>query len=867
VNFRSLKSDFGSLLKRIIILGLTAAAGCTKPPEIPQLAQRGPLPIQQLALSARLNANDIRGIFRALNSDHRLKSLKSVFEDASTESLNEMGDLVAEYVLDELDFKGGLPEALRQRIKTKGFTRWLESSRKWSANPNFPKLADLLFYALALPETPSLLKTAAPLLDPDVAAAIGAGRRAMKNEYVEKSPVKFPSPESALLVDDLQNFLANDARVRQLSEVSAAFDLTENGSPLLMALRALKETFGAAGFEGFTRGLSRMIQTHPDDDTLFASNQLEMLVKFTHTASYGSPVLFTEFDAHPDLLDAVSGPFRDMVVKSYGGWIRNGLEETRFNREFWWSFARENPGDSPTENFKLVFARVLRRLEFVSGTAVSKLDDTDTMVLNQTLVLPAYAITRWLETTLKDKRNLIFTDASKTDPNFFRNLWNVNIGGLPVFDLKFAVPDGADVRFDYEKDLQSLNSDDLDGNYLDLEAFTAKMNEYVKWRKEFRLYAYKAVVDPQARTLRDALPSLVYWLDQTRRIAASQDPFKFSKKLVDPENGIRLFASNKTDLMDRINQWIGQIPRNWFPTIEEVLLRDSGISRFSSDDITKRTSVLSGDIRTVMDALFSTAPMLAQLDKPDVANQLPSAFELYYLVSKHMAAEPHALTLAFNFLSESLFLKTEKIKKTDAAVPKFPGIYTLVKEGRGLSQILYSLASIKPGRESSTVLNAMEQSNEVDKASKEENSHARGLDLALSITKKIVTDKKLESVGALDLIRNKDAEWIFDTEHVTARERAWGVRLINDGAHETLWKFFKQHSTRLQLLDFTNQLKTLNRSGELKRSFELLTFISDTRIKNLARLLLQWQASGELEASLDLAREWLLAPDPQLVTS
>jgi hypothetical protein len=113
--------------------------------------------------------------------------------------------------------------------------------------------------------------------------------------------------------------------------------------------------------------------------------------------------------------------------------------------------------------------------------------------------------------------------------------------------------------------------------------------------------------------------------------------------------------------------------------------------------------------------------------------------------------------------------------------------------------------------------------------------------------------------ATLDFLRNKNNDWVFSESQFTWNERRLISRVMEKGDFKTLWDFFQKHVNRQQCLDFVIQLQHLTKTKDLRRSFLLFTFINDSLMRELAQMLLEWEASGEWDAFLEMARTWLSA--------
>jgi hypothetical protein len=355
-----------------------------------------------------------------------------------------------------------------------------------------------------------------------------------------------------------------------------------------------------------------MIASPPAEPSLMARNQLDLLFDLTTTTDRESKQLINFFVNNQAVLtDVMPMIFGDMVSRMCAGWMRDGLIDPRFDKEFWNDFANGNPG---LESFRTVFKTFLDRIQVITGK-LRGAGDFYATAFNAPIVVMAYTATRWLKIAFQSRPDL----TKLADKDFHTSVWDALIQPLDTVTITLAVAEGDEIKFPHHDEMAALRFDDFaDLNKIQFGNFPDDMEKFVRADKKVDNLNFKispGVDKPQK--LRNFFTLAVARVNQTFPAVQTKSPFEFLGQILDPKNRFNL-VNDSTNLMDFMNSMIGQSPRSLFRTAEEIMIVDSGLSSFSPKIITDIVDQLpdENNLRPSFRKLFYAAPMLREFDRP-----------------------------------------------------------------------------------------------------------------------------------------------------------------------------------------------------------------------------------------------------------
>jgi len=195
--------------------------------------------------------------------------------------------------------------------------------------------------------------------------------------------------------------------------------------------------------------------------------------------------------------------------------------------------------------------------------------------------------------------------------------------------------------------------------------------------------------------------------------------------------------------------------------------------------------------------------------------------------------EPHRLLLG-SFLA---LPGRQRLFGPDGAQPRYPALLGLIAAGQPLAKVTYTLGLI-PEEDETRFLLPLRAA-----------LHGSGPDLHFRTLRVWLDAHPTGAARWLDRLREEALP--VPLEEFSDDEIRWARNLIEDGELHTLWRFLMAHGTYGDLQQLLQELRTLSRTGALRQAFELLATFENPRLRELARVLAFWEASGELSAFLD----------------
>lgn len=242
--------------------------------------------------------------------------------------------------------------------------------------------------------------------------------------------------------------------------------------------------------------------------------------------------------------------------------------------------------------------------------------------------------------------------------------------------------------------------------------------------------------------------------------------------------------------------------------------------------------------RELAAGVLDTSDALYQLDEK-VHKNLSSPFETYHAVVTYTSKQE------LPWISRLLRLAaTEELYAVKDQTPKFPSLYKGI-QSRRLSEGLFRLAQFEPS-EQFRLMGALRKIV----VGKNLASH---WDLFTEVLQK-------EGPGVayvLDRLVTPDRRFDWGEWETLLTEWEWMQSFVKRGDFEKLRAFLADHGDRKEARLMVQQLLRLEKEGALKRAFDLLSYVDDSNLRVVSKILTDGSESGELLAALRLMEKGL----------
>lgn len=801
------------------IISILTIFGCSQTPDIPSLPGPGKKPIEQVILSQDISVRDVRNLFRALNQAGRLNSLKPWFESSTDSELKELGAFATRNLYDENFDKNGLVSLLESRIKRQGFSDIKQNVSDWKKNAGYPQQKAFVESFVRQPQFPDLIEGDTGLLDPSFARTVQRTKQVSQSNY--KAFATFPESTpvtDAGVADDLMKFITGDALRGSLTTLIDLLTGNDFAASALKALQALNNQYGdSRPADGFAMGMS----------TRLTDKKLESFFLLLNTLNSGSDGLFKIADekmqSNHGIGQELSKRFNPTIAKAVAQFVIETLSSKQgaFTKEkaFWIALPRKAGATSPTPEFVTLFNNVQ------SGISLLRSQTHGPNFAKFPITLASLVITEWLENFAF--ANLTQLNALPTE-GFKKSFWQTSVA-VPAFRLSLIQePDPKK-----ENALSNRLQNDLDA----LKALSSFRDALQSALKDPN-FGSKAYLFPEQKngSLENALLAATGVIQEKTQIV---DPGPFFLALLqtligsDGNPGSPLAGFERENMLDSILNSIQAMKYSEWKSFKSLIFDKLKLGTLSQFDRDLVLQLYEGN-QPLIDKLNNVFDSLQSLYDYDESIQgLPSAFETCHTLLRKTAPDN-----VHGFGSLAPFLFQNKIVHVDenTNLPEFPALYTVLKNGRSLSELFFRLSNATPA-EQSTLLNAFKNLD-----------FKKHLDLLATLAKESPENTrevlKAVSKSGLDLLPSETV--------LTEGERIWLMRFFSkEGEHRQVWNFLNHHSSKKNLTEFLKEVSLLSKNGGLKDAFELLSHVENDRIKRLALVLMDWDRSGQLQQFLD----------------
>jgi hypothetical protein len=810
------------------ILFTVLVSSCTKPPELPRLPQREPLAVEQIVLRDKIGPDDIRHIFRAVNSSGRLNLLKPYFEDASDDALKLAGDLLTRYVYRE----HRLTDLIETRIDERGFSTFDNWVKRWSAAATFKDERSLVQAIFQSDMASSLFERDIELLGPSFLGELNLARARSKSRFLSEKieeEKEVPLPTGAEIITDAERFIGDANLVGLFTETANRLDSNYAGIAVMRALAKIQDNDEriepSKYFEGLGHGLRKMLETKSMGDAASTEykNQLDLLLHFAAVANHDSRSLFRGVEerlaANSGLLNIYAGQLQAVVRSAIAGWIEVRLHEAKLDDSFWKDLAEGPDGLSP--QFDTLFDIVLGAVGKV--TPLRPPQQAGGFENNRPIYLNAFALTRWIEKTAKLNGGAPIVTMAE----------NIKVAAVPV---PFAQLSGQEVKFPLDAQLNRKKH----------QPFYGAFQRYVTSRAEsLSIFSYRltnfTLEMPFSKALLVAVTDCENSQPFTRAVVFLQS-FAYAATHPSPGSAFRISTLGSVDLMDSLNRLISFTPLEIFRSIKTGLFEGLKLGNLSAEDRKVFTDLLpergyEGE-RRLFDELLISFQSIQAMDTP-ASKGLPSAFEIYYRILGYTSDNdiPWVSSL-LTFLSQARFFG----ESGNDSAPHYPSLYRGLQR-TALSRTLHTLSLVDESKRAA-FLGAMERAFGLRRRSES------GTRQHIDFFERLLRTQRSGLVSIAERLLNQSLTTEKVEELLHGSEFDWLRVFIDQGDFAVLWRLIQENGSTKALHDFAKTARELCQSGEIEKPLQLLGYLKDSRVQELSRMLLKMYQTGELEKLL-----------------
>jgi len=813
--------------------------GCTKSPEIPNLSRRAPTSIEKIVLDDTLDPQDIRDLFQAVNTQGKLDSLKPYLLDATDEELRGISDVLTRQLYHGQGRADHFITLAERRIEKKSLSQWYDRANRWVAEPGFVDEGDFLLDALKKETVLTLAERDSGLLNPRWLATVNRlveGAKTFKNPPLNEKARALTEVTPTEVRDDVQRIVGDPKRREEWVKDAAFWEQHYFATSSFRALRDLFDGKKAlATFAGFEAGLSSLLMAHPEsaDETIAERNQLDHLLHFAAEANQNTQNFFKalgeQLISSPGLTSILAATLRKSANQAVAGVIRERLSDPKFDRTFWQAVVSE---PSPSAQFNDLYKEVLKAVELYSGR-LRKKTDKNAFLHNLPLHLNSFAIARWLEFTVKKNLDRLPKDG------FAKEMWGAELTSEMV-------------RVNFVEKSESMPPTfPLEGVMTEpaLAEFAPQFRKYVENSTDpTSSFRFRLTPERTTASLDLLLRTAVSGCDEVNPFVGIDGFLQvLVYQVTRPEAG-SIFTLKELDndsLMDSLDRLIALASLDQFRAIKKVLFKDLGLGVLTNDDKTVILDLFSDPqyekTRAMVLELLNSVHAIELFDEPAAPGLVPPFETFYALLQYPSKMDVPWISSFLSALSRGYF--SEEKKEDGQRGPAFPAIYKGIARG-GVGRLLYALSQVREGEEQALMLGALERAlGSVGRPS--------GVELHLNFLGEMLAESPS---GALALIARAQREgWSLlpGGDAISPEEYRWVLEFLG-GDHRTLWRFFKAHGSVKSVYEFAGELLGLCQSGELVRAFDLLQYIPEDRMKEIARLGKLAVRSGEAEKLLRL---------------
>ncbi len=851
-------------LSHALVCAVTAATllSCGEPPPTPNLLGHPVKKAERVILDDVIDSKDIRQIFDALNEDGQLEGLAPWVRDSSDAELNSIGKIITTYIYQPAQDSNGLVSVLNDRISRRAFSNARNSSREFARHADNRALSDLIDTVLHSKRFVDIVERDIGFLSPALDESLDDLHQEFQKAWNAPDPECAPplpmDVASMQSVRDASNFLSTPGLKNRFVKLCDSLSDSWPVVGLLQSIRQVNSRHGGHAFDGMGAGISKMIREPrtPGGDI----TQFDTLMELVKTLEGPSNGLFTaiqeKVEKNPDMLREFGtilqpnlptqlrlGPYIPFLPNTTTALLVAQLESPTppLSRTDWLALPAKTTVESQNAYFQF-FTATRTAHENLIGPA-HELGTDDYLVYNLPLFLNSFVLSNWMTHAVSENKAAL---GALTDPGFTQK-W---------LDTKISTTD-------YNWALVEL---DPIGN--PLPTFTAaRLTELADFGLTDFSDALAAVpatglgkfryVIPAMRdvTVREALRKAMEAIDTTRGYADGSAVVRAVMASLTRRGagGKSLLENLETpDLLLSTHRKLSSLDLGTWKQVRGMLFDGANVDAWNDDT---RKSLLN---------LFESKPAAVErvkriLDSIGVLKDLDtsgknsvSAFEAYLeIVGDSGPREWQALTDGWLFIADSGLFSMKK-GASGLLEPRYATAHAWLSTGN-TAGLLRLASELQPSRYrpiADFVHDVIRLRDGV-----------KGSELHWDFFQEIVNASPNGVEALLDGARGGSLSSV--REKLTLGERDWIVRFVQAGAFRDLWKVVSPRLGKGAPGKWLTELRRFQSDGSLRSVFRLMGLVKNDRINAIAKMLQEWEKSGELTAFLDTLESFLTTAGPQ----
>jgi hypothetical protein len=832
---------------------------CGEPPPTPNLLGHPVKKAERVILDDNIDASDIRQIFDALNEDGQLEGLAPWVRDASNDELNTLGRIITRYIYQPAQDSNGLVAVLGDRVHRRAFSAAHTASTDFSRQADNKALSDLIEQVLRSKRFVDIVERDIGFLSPALDESLEDLHQELEKAWskVECDPPLTP-PTSLRTVDDATRLLAVPGLKNRFVKLCDALTDSWPIVGLLQSVRQVNQSHGGHAFDGMGAGLARMIRE--PRHTSSGETQFDSLMELIRALEGPSNGLFSavqeKLEQDPDLIrefGAILQPKAKLRIGPYVPFLPNSttamlvtLLESKASpvaREDWLALAGGGASAEYKNGFFQFFKAARTAHENLIGPPRDEGED-DYLIFNLPLYMNSFVLSTWISQVLADNRLAV---TGLTVDHFSEKLLSTKMSTKGfVWNLTDVPPIGPTTFVPARmKEVSDFG----------LVAFTEALTTAGPNGMGGFQYSIGEMKDV---TFREALRQAMEAIDTTRGYADGSAVLRagvatLTRRSIGGKSLLESFEA--PDLLLSMHRTLASIDVRSWRHIRNVLFDGVHIAGWSDD--TRKTIL----------GLFESKPGVSQrveriLDSMGVLKNLDSsgkdsasAFEAYLeIVHESGPKEWRALSDAWLFIADSGLFSMQK-GRSGSLEPRFSTAHGWLSSGNA-SGLLRLASELQPARYRPVA----DFLHDVIRL----RDGVKGSDLHWDFFQEIVQQSPRGVAALLDSFRGGSLS--SAREKLTVGERDWIVRFVQNGSFRELWKIISPRMGKEGPSKWVAQVRKFQKEGSLASVFRLMGLVKNDRIKAIAKMLQEWEKSGELTAFLDALDSFVVAAGPKPAT-
>lgn len=729
-------------------------------------------------------------------SPQDLKTLIRVFnkewgENLTTTELSAWVDFLNQWLYQDAQSSGSLLQIIKQKIQEKGFSFWEKKLEDLFRNS--PELQTEVSEWVKDERFLPFLKRAVELLGSQFFTQVVELFLFNSHLFVSKTDgVIF---DNKLFFEDITKILQDENKTENLSALLEKLTLSQWIPAVSGAGRATLSEFGESAFPDLIKSLNDHIQP------------LSQAVKLAHLLNRsGDKIVKTLQEglrANPDSIQALTLKWEPILTKSLSKLIRSSLlqpeDGQKLTKTFWLKLGAQ-PTHASTDEFVRLYSIIYSGIQKIADPRRFEAQ-LDSGSYRLPLQLNALFLTRYLEQVANQKHEEM---QSWSEETFEQKLWEGS-AGLKEFQL--SLKDES-----VKTDLKAL------GLTSTLSRLEKLFQEEDSGKQDYSF------------VLSDERQSLETTLDEAVRYAHSLKPFfDVTPLLVGffQEVSHQELKGAFPNLLAQAQGALSQLNSNQWQSLKKIIFEDFKLAQLEPEDRMLILGLFQSD-EEVANWVNEVLIHLESIQKLDVITPSGTSIFRFYLSILRQLNPEEILHLGDAL---SLVSSIELLSESEEQGWKFPGLIGWVKHGTALGQLLRGLAGLNPQQER---LASVQLESFFGKKDREE----KGSSLVVYWLKKAA--KRLPALIECEI------NPVTDLKLLSLQEREWLEKFSKKGGLDELAQLVKPSKSVLI------EIRQLSQKGVVDRGLRFLGQIENERMREISRVFLDWDRSGEFESVLNL---------------